>query len=59
MTTLHCALCDSSEEKKPLLSARFEGVDLRFCPSCMPTLIHGLEEEELRRILRAKLAAQA
>jgi hypothetical protein len=57
MSTLHCALCNASEEQKPLLSARFEGAELRFCPSCMPTLIHGMEEEELRLVLRRKLAA--
>lgn len=58
MSTLHCDLCGTSETERPLIGARFDGFDMRFCPKCMPTLIHGLTPPELQKVLREKAAAR-
>jgi hypothetical protein len=58
MPTLHCDLCDTPETERPLITARFDGFDMRFCPKCMPTLIHGLTSQELQAVLREKAKAR-
>jgi hypothetical protein len=57
MAELFCDLCGAPETERPLFGARFDGHDLRFCPGCMPTLIHGLTSLELQGVLRQKSAA--
>lgn len=58
MATMTCDLCDAPETERPLLGARFDGADVRFCPKCMPTLIHGLTSDELKQVLLQKAEAK-
>lgn len=39
--TQRCFHCGSSEEKAPLIPARWKGSSLWVCTHCLPALIHG------------------
>lgn len=58
MSEILCDLCGASETERPLLGARFDKADVRFCPKCMPTLIHGLSADELKQVLQQKAEAR-
>lgn len=59
MPELRCVLCDAPESERPLFGSRFDGQDVRFCPKCMPTLIHGLTTPEIKQVLADKGLAKA
>lgn len=58
MDEARCRLCGAGEDERPLLQARFEGKEVRFCPKCMPSLIHGMGSQELAELLRREAPAQ-
>jgi len=51
---MECSLCGTPETQRPLLAARFDCREVRFCPGCLPQLIHGLAPEDMAAELRQK-----